>query len=1096
MTSEPSISRPDPEPVFAGLKDFQRRTVEYAFERLYGAEEPTRRFLVADEVGLGKTLVARGVIAKVVDRLWEERGPGERIDIVYICSNREIAAQNVNRLRLESDAAFAEPTRMTLLPLTLGTLQSRRLNFISLTPGTSFDPQSSMGVIEERALLHLLLEGEWDLSGAPPRNLLAGSAYRDSLDEHLEGMRESGDIDEGLAERFRGALRTPRGGELRKRWEDLLPAFARAGSRTNRPEDVREAQKQLIADLRRLLAETCVEALEPDLIVLDEFQRFRALLQDDPETGHKSEAGELADVLFGYEDARVLLLSATPYKPYSRAGETEDDHYRDFIATARFLFDAEEPTSRLESLLREMRTELLNWREGTPDRLAQTKGGVEGLLRRVMCRTERLAAARQSDGMLVEMPARADDLRPRDLEAYLATAQIASIFDEPDQLDYWKSAPYLINLMDGYKLKRQVTRTLEDGADPVQRQELTRALNSHRRSLLPVDDFRRYRKLDPQNARIRALASDTIDREAWRLLWMPPSLPYYQPEGPYRRRELQGLTKRLVFSAWWVVPKAISTLLSYEAERQMMRLDDLNAENTPAYRENRGDLLGFDRKDGRPTGLPVMALVYPSFGLAEWVNVADISAGQSGSDTDRDEVLRDAMDLLRPEVERLTAGASREGRPDARWYWALPLLLDKDRNADIALEWLQDPELPARWPGVESKRMRSDAAWREHVDAAIAMTRDPSDLGRPPDDLLENLARIAIAGPGVASLRAIARATGAWGSLRDPEIRTAAGGIAWAFRSLFNSPEATALVRGMGEPGLTYWRQVLRYCVDGCLQAVLDEYAHILRESRGLVGDDPPQKVARDLAEVMGEAISLRTPNLSVDEVNLASGQPELKKARMRIRFAMPFGDHQSEEEKALHRAENVRQAFNSPFWPFVLASTSVGQEGLDFHHYCHAVVHWNLPSNPVDLEQREGRVHRYKGHAVRKNLSVRHGPEVLTAEPDDVWSALFQAGHAARPKGESDLHPFWITEGPTRIERHVLSPPLSRDEQRLQALKRSLTLYRMVFGQARQEDLVGYLAERVNDKRLQHQMENLRVDLSALARPSQREKGAQDEIQ
>ncbi len=51
------------------------------------------------------------------------------------------------------------------------------------------------------------------------------------------------------------------------------------------------------------------------------------------------------------------------------------------------------------------------------------------------------------------------------------------------------------------------------------------------------------------------------------------------------------------------------------------------------------------------------------------------------------------------------------------------------------------------------------------------------------------------------------------------------------------------------------------------------------------------------------------------------------------------------------------------------LATTSVGQEGLDFHLYSHAILHWNLPSNPVDLEQREGRVHRFKGHAVRKNL-------------------------------------------------------------------------------------------------------------------------------
>jgi len=36
--------------------------------------------------------------------------------------------------------------------------------------------------------------------------------------------------------------------------------------------------------------------------------------------------------------------------------------------------------------------------------------------------------------------------------------------------------------------------------------------------------------------------------------------------------------------------------------------------------------------------------------------------------------------------------------------------------------------------------------------------------------------------------------------------------------------------------------------------------------------------------------------------------------------------------------------------------TTSIGQEGLDFHYYCRKIVHWNLPSNPVDLEQREGR--------------------------------------------------------------------------------------------------------------------------------------------
>ena len=64
-------TRPDTSSALAGLKDFQRATVDYVFDRFYGPD-PTRRFLVADEVGLGKTLVARGVIARTIDHLWNE----------------------------------------------------------------------------------------------------------------------------------------------------------------------------------------------------------------------------------------------------------------------------------------------------------------------------------------------------------------------------------------------------------------------------------------------------------------------------------------------------------------------------------------------------------------------------------------------------------------------------------------------------------------------------------------------------------------------------------------------------------------------------------------------------------------------------------------------------------------------------------------------------------------------------------------------------------------------------------------------------------------------------------------------------------------
>ena len=114
-------------------------------------------------MGLGKTLVARGVIAKAIDHLWDRK---DRIDIVYICSNADIARQNVNRLNVtRAQQEFVRTDRITLLPTRIQDLQRNPLNFLSLTPGTSFDLKSSLGRRDERALLYRLLENTWDFLG-------------------------------------------------------------------------------------------------------------------------------------------------------------------------------------------------------------------------------------------------------------------------------------------------------------------------------------------------------------------------------------------------------------------------------------------------------------------------------------------------------------------------------------------------------------------------------------------------------------------------------------------------------------------------------------------------------------------------------------------------------------------------------------------------------------------------------------------------------------------------------------------------------------------------------------------------------------------
>jgi hypothetical protein len=329
-------------------------------------------------------------------------------------------------------------------------------------------------------------------------------------------------------------------------------------------------------------------------------------------------------------------------------------------------------------------------------------------------------------------------------------------------------------------------------------------------------------------------------------------------------------------------------------------------------------------------------------------------------------------------------------------------------------------------------------------------------------------------------LRALARITDGDAALTNPQVRLEAASIAWAFRSLFNVPEVMVLIRGLyQEKNSPYWQQVLSYSIAGCLQAVLDEYAHVLRESLGLV-DREVDKVVTAVANAMCSAIRLRTASLKVDHIQVNKYHDiTVDSFRLRSHFAQRFGDIHSDTDKTLARKGAVREAFNSPFWPFVLVTTSVGQEGLDFHQYCHAIVHWNLPANPVDLEQREGRVHRYKGHAIRKNLAHDFAQEVLKDGKSDLWEKMFAL---ANKEGGSDLVPFWIYpekgEAYAYIDRYVLALPLSRDAHQLISLRKALTVYRMVFGQNRQEDLVAYLLDRLTESEIDELMIQLQINL------------------
>ncbi|MBN2056915.1 helicase, partial [bacterium] len=976
-------------PVLSGLKDFQRRTVDYVFDRLYG-EQSTTRFLVADEVGLGKTLVARGLIARVLEHLQDKV---KRIDVIYVCSNTAIAIQNVNRLNVFGKRDIALASRLTLLPIHIQQLAANKVNFVSFTPGTTFDLKSRGGKVEERALLFKILKGSAWNAGPGFFNMLQATVQnRDQWKRWAEEWEPR--IDEELAAAFCSEISADH--DFIDRLNACCEAFH--GYREQIPRAESDERYKLLGELRHRLAKTCLDALEPDLVILDEFQRFKDLLDGE------DEAALLARELFAYPEARTLLLSATPYKMLSLDHEQDDDHYPDFIRTLSFLFQNEALVQQIRREVQEYRTHIFTLTGGASLTTSQSRDRLQQLLLRVMCRTERVGMTQRLDAMMVESP-RPAPIHVNDLLQAMVADHAALAVGAPEPIEYWKSSPYLLNFLRQYDLRRRIDQVLD--APPVALRDVLHGADGQILHARTIDS---YLSVDPACARLRVLFSDTLDKGMWRLLWMPPSLPYTKPSGAYA--QVGQVTKTLVFAAWNVVPDAIAAICSYEAERRMVGELDRPVRHGELYERLR-PLLRFSKgRQDRLTGMPTLAWLLPSPALAGIIDPLAVAVWEgNGQPIAADALLEAAVSRIEGLLKMLPSGGSGN-RADERWYWAAPAMLDGMTGANAWLAGIN------RWMATIDVD-DPDTRFKDHVLLFLEAAQGTLALGPQPDDLPYVLATLALAAPGVCALRALQRVAPTI-ELDDPALLSPAVRIAEGFRTLFNIPESIALLRGGGED--SYWKLTLRYGLEGNIQAVLDEQVHMLVEQLGLVDHEPSDRV-RDIAEFLAHSLSIRTARIKIDELKVTGETITLSDFNTRCRFALKFGDLRDDRNSTLARADVVRQAFNSPFRPFVLASTSIGQEGLDFHTWCHAVVHWNLPSNPVDLEQREGRVHRYKGHAIRKNIAEHYGLAALEHwdGAGDPWEYLFCKARDERPAGSSDLVPFWIyEEGGARVERRA----------------------------------------------------------------------------
>ena len=234
-----------------------------------------------------------------------------------------------------------------------------------------------------------------------------------------------------------------------------------------------------------------------------------------------------------------------------------------------------------------------------------------------------------------------------------------------------------------------------------------------------------------------------------------------------------------------------------------------------------------------------------------------------------------------------------------------------------------DPELPAflrawrddelhAWSDAEPLPQPNPEIFGRYVDDLLAI--DPRAFGRRPPDLAELLTDLALGSPAI--LAAL---------------------IADAFWRLFNRPAVIALLRQLASGTAArdesaYWRLVLRYCQHGNLQAVLDEQWHMLWDqeswSEDAGADETAGKCARKLVQMVHPTRARVHGQFFRAERGASGGSVEREELRVRTLFALRFGQSRTDDGDYISQ-DAVRAAFNGPFRPFVLASTSIGHINL-----------------------------------------------------------------------------------------------------------------------------------------------------------------------
>lgn len=1040
-------------------KPFQKATVEAAYRTLT-RKSGTRRFLVADEVGLGKTIVASGVIQKLSDK--KAAAGGGPLSVLYVCSNLAIAKQNIMRLlsflpEVERKDAVATVDRPSLLS-TRPRPKHERVHIYMLTPDTAIATRKGQrrdGRLEERALALVLLHRILSL---PIRRL-----YRSF-------QRQAGSESFGWWVRFyreqdgQGKLG---GGDFRNEFRDALRDVLGLVQGQHLPPlliqmlDERKDQ-DLVAACRTALTVAALKIIGAGLVIFDEFQRFRDLMddvsvdgvsdEDDIEAIRSRSSARVLESIRGLPNSdgpALLLLSATPYTPYRRHSKTVQDdsiigQSADFFDLISFLSASDTTAKTAKAMFLELSEEL---RKGdfNSDRAQSIRTSLMGILLPLMSRTERPVLPTGKNGVVSVTAA---------IDAELLTSDLAQ-FREMQECFGPASRDWIVPLWQSVPLPMQTlgSRYLA----------WTNKVKMPTRAALQKNQRDAYRVATHwPHPRARALMAKMSEKQL-AMPWAAPSLPWWPLRGGWKAENDSKIDgKLLVFSRYKAVPTALSGLISYTTECNL-----LAPKQTPS-RLSYEDASKRRLLQPNPERPALLELFHPCRLLAKLEPLRAPLGNHTGM---RREIERQLRHMLKELGVKVTPKLKRARRKP----WELLVALEKKAGLwesscsawETMAPMVEDADSVGRLGALIQR-------WDEAADQAEDITEISAEAE------FQALVSLALESPGVVLLRALSRH---WPEATDPGSIRLVLPVVW--RGLRSYLDKSWFVAALGDrEGGKFPTAIRNAVIEGNLESVLDEHFWFL-------STDGSGDWAVRLDEVE-KSLRLRDANVTFhegDEVLTDGSVNEAPSFTIRCHVAVPLAEgrksgssihgHTGEASSVLEdsplRPDEIRKAFNSPFWPNVLVTTSIGQEGLDLHPWCNSLAHWDLANSPVALEQREGRITRFGSLSVRRAIANKLRTQLVLSTETSPWHQLAALADS-QLSDESGMSPWWVVEGGD-CNRFFLTVPGGEQQEKFEFLARERALYRLVLGMPDQADLIRLLDAQGKDP---ESLRNACVDLSA----------------